>query len=55
MDPDFKNIKHWIFDLDNTLYNENDSGLGDQFVTNINIFMVEKMGLPAPRANELML
>lgn len=48
--PDFRHVDHWVFDLDNTLYNAG-SGVFPQIDRNMRAFLMAEFGLPENEAH----
>src|ERR1700761_2713768 len=50
--PDFRHVRHWIFDLDNTLYCAG-NGVFAQIESRMTDFVVNLTGLPRAEARQL--
>ncbi len=49
---DFSHVRHWVFDLDNTLYPPH-ARLFDQIEVNMTAFVMEALNVPRPEADRL--
>ena len=50
--PDFRHVRHWLFDLDNTLYRA-DCGVFDQIESRMTDYVARLSGLPRAQARVL--
>ncbi len=50
--PDFRHVRHWLFDLDNTLYRA-DCGVFAQIESRMTDYVARFLGLPRPQARDL--